>query len=90
MIHGGKRVGAGRKKGPRTNWKLKQLNDLHQKYRHSPLDYMLAILNNPAASPERKSWAAEKAAPFVHPKLANSINTIGTDEPIEIDIKWKE
>ncbi len=90
MTAGGKRPGAGRKKGSKPGWKLKQLEELKQKYRHSPLDYMLAILNNPATSPERKSWAAEKAAPFVHPKLASSNTIIGTDDPIEIDIKWKE
>ena len=36
----------------------------------TPLDYMLSILRNDLEGPERRMWAAEKAAPYVHPKLA--------------------
>ena len=60
------------------------------KYQHSPLDYLLSVLNNPASSPERKMYAAEKAAPYVHPKLANTTSKIGTDEPIEIKVQWQK
>jgi hypothetical protein len=52
----------------------------------------LNILNNKATSPEKKMWAAEKAAPFVHPRLASVDQKIkgDGDEPIEIEVKWKE
>jgi len=48
------------------------------------------VLNNPASSPERKMYAAEKAAPYIHPKLANTTSKIGTDAPIEIKVQWQK
>lgn len=35
-----------------------------------PLDYMLQVLRDPEASPAERKWAAEKAAPYLHPRLA--------------------
>ena len=70
---GGKRPGAGRPVGPRKQKQWKMVEELATKYQQSPLDYMLSVLNCPKTSPERKLYAAEKAAPFVHPKLSNSI-----------------
>ena len=35
----------------------------------SPLDFMLALLRDPDASTADKKWAAEKAAPYLHPRL---------------------
>ena len=90
MSAGGKREGAGRPKGSTKKKKWKMLDDLAQKYNHSPLDYLLSILNNPMSSPERKMMAAEKAAPYVHPKLANTTSKIGTDEPIQIKVQWQK
>ena len=37
----------------------------------SPLDYMLQVLRDPEASPAERKWAAEKAAPYLHPRLAS-------------------
>jgi hypothetical protein len=36
----------------------------------SPLEYMLGILRDTNAAPDRRDWAAEKAAPYVHARLA--------------------
>lgn len=36
----------------------------------APLDYMLKILRDENETQENRMWAAEKAAPYVHPKLA--------------------
>lgn len=36
----------------------------------TPLDYMLTILRDETQSADNRMWAAEKAAPYVHPKLA--------------------
>lgn len=36
----------------------------------TPLDYMLGILRDEGADVTRRDWAAEKAAPYIHPKLA--------------------
>ena len=35
----------------------------------SPLDFMLALMRDPDASTADKKWAAEKAAPYLHPRL---------------------
>jgi hypothetical protein len=35
----------------------------------SPLDYMLQVLRDPEAGPAERKWAAEKAAPYLHPRL---------------------
>jgi len=87
---GGKRPGAGRPVGPRKQKQWKMVEELATKYQQSPLDYMLSVLNCPKTSPERKLYAAEKAAPFVHPKLSNSVSRIGYDGRINIKVKWEE
>ena len=89
--HGGKREGAGRPFGSKSKpsqWK--SMEEMSIKYQHSPLDYLLAVLNNPMSSPERKMYAAEKAAPYVHPILASSTSRIGSDEPIAIKVEWQK
>ena len=85
---GAKREGAGRPKASTCAKKWKMLDELAIKYNHSPLDYLLAVLNNPMSSPERKMMAAEKAAPYVHSKLATTVTKLGSDGPIKINIKW--
>ncbi len=35
----------------------------------SPLDYMLQVMRDPDASPAERKWAAEKAAPYLHPRV---------------------
>jgi len=88
---GGKREGAGRPFGSKSKpsqWK--SMEEMSVKYQHSPLDYLLAVLNNPMSSPERKMYAAEKAAPYVHPRLASSTSRIGSDEPIAIKVEWQK
>ncbi len=88
---GGKREGAGRPLGSKSlKPKWKSMEEMSVKYQHSPLDYMLAVLNNPMSSPERKMYAAEKSAPYIHPRLASSTSRIGSDEPIEIKVQWQK
>ncbi|WP_244493163.1 hypothetical protein [Aureimonas sp. AU20] len=36
-----------------------------------PLDYMLSILRDERQTEDNRMWAAEKAAPYVHSKLAS-------------------
>ena len=85
---GGKREGAGRPKGSSFRKKWKDLQELAVKYQTSPLDYLLSVLNHPMSSPERKLYAAEKAAPYIHGK-APTTNRIETS-PIKVNIKWEE
>jgi hypothetical protein len=66
---GGKRPGAGRPPGSKSKVSWKSMDEMAEKYQHSPLDYLLSVLNNPASAPERKLFAAEKAAPYIHPKM---------------------
>ena len=35
----------------------------------SPLDFMLSLLRDPDAGLADRKWAAEKAAPYLHPRL---------------------
>ena len=88
--HGGKRSGAGRPAGAKTKKLWKSMEEMAGKYQHSPLDYLLSVLNNPASSPERKIYAAEKAAPFVHPRLASTTSRVGIDEPVQIKVQWQK
>jgi hypothetical protein len=88
--HGGKRPGAGRPFGAKTKKLWKSMEEMAVKYQHSPLDYLLSVLNNPASAPERKLYAAEKAAPYVHPRLASTNTRIGSDDPIEIKVQWQK
>jgi|TARA_R110000787_G_scaffold146261_2_gene259997 hypothetical protein len=87
--YGGKRPGAGRKKGFKREkmWKTEQ--EMSTKYQTSPLDYLLAVLNNPISSPERKMYAAERAAPYVHARVATTTK-LATDKPLEIKVKWED
>ena len=88
--HGGKREGAGRPLGSKSKKPWKGLIELAEKYKLSPLDYLLSVLNNPMSSPDRKIYAAEKAAPYIHPRLASTTTKLGTDEPIAIKVEWQK
>jgi|TARA_B100001964_G_scaffold82534_1_gene93193 hypothetical protein len=88
--HGGKREGAGRRIGSKSKKPWKGMQELAKKHNTSPLDYMLGVLNNPMSSPDKKLYAAEKAAPYIHPRLASSTSRIGSDEPIEIKVEWQK
>jgi hypothetical protein len=37
----------------------------------TPLEYMLSVLRDETMDTERRDWAAEKAAPYVHARLAS-------------------
>jgi hypothetical protein len=69
MPRGGKREGAGRKAGAVTT-RTREIADKAATEGLTPLEYMLQMLRDESASKDDRMWAAEKAAPFVHPKLA--------------------
>ena len=79
---------AGRKPGtPKTGGrKPGSLNKANAETRQAviesgltPLDYMLGILRDEDAERKDRMWAAEKAAPYVHAKLANVEHSGGID-----------
>ena len=88
--HGGKRPGAGRPVGSKSKALWKSMEEMAEKYQHSPLDYLLSVLNNPASSPERKMYAAEKAAPYVHARLTSSNTKMSIDEPVQVKVQWQK
>lgn len=69
MARGGKRDGAGRKAGSVTA-KTREVADKAAAGGITPLEYMLTMLRDESETPANRMWAAEKAAPFVHAKLA--------------------
>jgi len=87
-MRGGKRPGAGRPKGVIDGTKEQRLEAALQAASRTPLEYMINILNNPGTSPERKMWAAEKAAPYLHPRLATKEHKIVGDKkkPVSISL----
>lgn len=78
MARGGKREGAGRPAGAVTK-RTREAADAAAKDGLTPLDYMLSILRDETQEQEKRMWAAEKAAPYVHAKLA-SVEVSGDQE----------
>ena len=70
MATGGVRAGAGRKPGV-PNKRTAKMMERVAADGIMPLDYMLQILRDETAEAESRMWAAEKAAPYLHPKLSN-------------------
>lgn len=68
--HGGKRPNAGRKKGSVTK-RTREVAEKAAKAGLTPLEYMLNVLRDDLADPKDRMWAAEKAAPYIHAKLAS-------------------
>lgn len=69
MARGGTRPGAGRKAGA-PNKASAERQAAVEASGLTPLEFMLDILRDDTKSMESRCWAAEKAAPFVHPKLS--------------------
>lgn len=77
MARGGKREGAGRPAGATTK-KTREVAEKALDEGITPLEYMLTVLRNEKAGIKDRMWAAEKAAPYIHPKLA-SVEHSGKD-----------
>ena len=71
MPRGGRRPGAGRKKGSATV-RTRAIADaaMANPETKTPLEHMLATLNSPYTSQARKDRAAECLLPFLHPRLS--------------------
>lgn len=70
MGHGGRRAGAGRKPGAITQ-KTREAAERLIADGLTPLDYMLGVLRGTMPYDQHRFTAAEKAAPFMHPRLAS-------------------
>jgi hypothetical protein len=65
----GKKTG-GRQKGV-PNKRTAARETIIAKAKITPLEYMLGVLEDEAADPQDRRWAANAAAPYCHAKLAN-------------------
>lgn len=74
MPRGGSREGSGRPEGAITK-RTREAAEKAMELGLTPLDYMLTVLRDEQADTKDRMWAAEKAAPYVHPKLANVEHT---------------
>lgn len=80
-MRGGKRKGAGRKKGSmavRTQEILKAIGDEGV----TPLEYMLGVLRDPEQPHSERFRAAIEAAPFMHPRLAAVQHSGDRENPV--------
>lgn len=84
-MRGGKRPGAGRRKGALTK-RTQEIAAQACANGVTPLDYMLKVMRDDAADEKRRDAMAIAAAPFVHPRLAavehsgdaeNPVHTVG-------------
>jgi hypothetical protein len=60
----------GRQKGI-ANKRTREIADAAVAQGITPLEYMLAVLRDETADPERRDEMAKAAAPYIHPRLAS-------------------
>lgn len=80
MSKGGAREGAGRKAGS-VNKRNAEVVAAALASGMTPLEYMLEVLRDEDADAGRRSWAAEKAAPYLHPRPVALEPTLTIDLP---------
>ena len=66
---GGARPGSGRPVGARDA-RIAKVNEIAAKYKITPLDFMMGVLNDEKSSHDDKKWAATSAAPYMHARLS--------------------
>lgn len=77
MARGGARPGAGRPKGLKTPTEDRKsipadIRSAARAAKLSPLEYMLAVLNDETAEDARRDRMAQAAAPFVHARAGEA------------------
>ena len=77
---GGAREGAGRPKGSLNKRSADTLADALAAGL-TPVEYMLEILRDPTADEKRRDWAAEKSAPYLHPRPTPTDRTVTVELP---------
>lgn len=87
MPRGGKRDGAGRKAGAPNKASASRQAEIAASGL-TPLDYMLDLLRNEDADSKDRMWAAEKSAPYVHPRLAAIEHSGDPDKPVAVTFSW--
>lgn len=85
MAKGGVRPGAGRPKGVPNKATAERQAQVAESGL-TPLDYMLSVLRDEKADGDDRKWAAQNAAPYVHPRLSNieaSVNLSGHEAALD-------
>lgn len=77
----------GRKKGVRNKATVEQAASIAASGL-TPLEYMLQVLRNADAPLETRLDAAGKAAPYVHPKLAQIEHRGDSANPVAVMFQW--
>lgn len=67
--------------------KTRELADAAAKEGLMPLEYMLSVLRDESADAKDRMWAAEKAAPYVHAKLASVEHKGDGGGPLQVIIR---
>lgn len=70
MARGGKRTGAGRKKGS-VSRRSQEVAAAVVSNGELPLAYMLRVMRDKATDQQRRDEMAKAAAPYVHPRLSS-------------------
>ena len=71
MPRGGYRPGSGPKKGAKYKKRVTQSTLIvidAAAENLTPLEYMLRVMNDPKETDARRAWAAQAAAPYIHPR----------------------
>lgn len=84
--HGGRRPGAGRKKGETTK-RTREIAEKALKRGIAPLEYMLKVMRNPKNEKARRDDMAKAAAPYIHPRLATHEVMGKGGGPIGVEVK---
>jgi hypothetical protein len=70
---GGRRKGAGRRRGTIRRLSEEAIREALAQGQMLPLDYMMSVLNDPAASADRRDMMAVAAAPYFHARLTSTV-----------------
>lgn len=86
MARGGKRPGAGRPAGA-ANKRTREIADRLADEGVTPLEYMLSVMRDNNAGPERRDEMAKAAAPYIHPRLT-AITAPDGRSPARLEVVW--
>lgn len=93
MSHGGKRAGAGRKKGSLST-RTQEIAAAAASGGITPLEFMLSVLRDDKKTFDERFKAAIQAAPYIHPRLASvehsgeTTHNVISDQPEKSTDDW--
>jgi hypothetical protein len=81
----------GRRQKGVANKRTREIADAAVREGLTPLEYMLDVLRDEKADPDRRDRMATAATPYIHPRLSNVEARVGGDpeNPIGLSIKAK-